>query len=244
MSDRITALKLGIFSHFLFVVAIILMFTSLYGNFNHYIELFGSVTADFIWNTFLLVFFVFGHSFLLTNNGRTILRAIAPASIAKQLETTSFATYSSLLLLATFAFWQPYELGAIQFPYLIHRFLSILYFSSWLLLGYSMICAGLGIQTGYIGWLSVFRNKKPAFGSFPATGVNRYTRNPIYFSFFLILWTGPVWTFDHLEVAIVWSLYCILGPMMKEKRYLLRYGDAYKKYMHDTPYFIPKKVSH
>jgi len=241
MSNKLTALKLGLISHLLFAFSIVLMFISLYGNSYLYIDLFESKGSDFIWNTFLLAFFVLGHSFLLTNNGRPILQRLAPSSIAKQMETTSFATLSSLMLLATFFFWQPYNLGTLYLPSFFHHLMSIVYVFSWILLGYSMICAGLGVQIGYIGWLSVFKNKKPIFGSFPTKGLFGITRNPIYLSFFLILWSGPVWTFDHLEIALVWSLYCILGPKLKEKRYLMRYGDPYIKYKEKTPYFIPKR---
>ena len=61
--------------------------------------------------------------------------------------------------------------------------LVVLYATSWLLLGKSMMDAGLALQTGSLGWLAVLRGRQPRYPAMPQTGLFRLTRQPIYVSF-------------------------------------------------------------
>lgn len=48
---------------------------------------------------------------------------------------------------------------------------------------------GLALQTGSLGWVALFRGVKPVYPPMPVTGLFRLTRQPIYVSFTLTLWT-------------------------------------------------------
>jgi len=52
-----------------------------------------------------------------------------------------------------------------------------------------------------------------------ADGLFRVTRQPIYVSFALTLWTVPTWTPDQLVIAVVLTAYCLFAPLFKEARY-------------------------
>jgi hypothetical protein len=64
-----------------------------------------------------------------------------------------------------------------------------------------------------------------------------------YLAFALTLWTGPVWTRDPLQLAVIWTAYCALGPRLEERRYLRRDPVAYQRYRESVPYWIPRRPS-
>jgi protein-S-isoprenylcysteine O-methyltransferase Ste14 len=114
-----------------------------------------------------------------------------------------------------------------------------LYAASWLLLGKSMADAGLGLQTGSLGWFALFRGRKPVYPPMPQTGLFRVTRQPIYVAFTLTLWTVPTWTPDQLVLACVLPAYCIAAPRRKEARFRRIYGAAFEDYTRTVPYWLP-----
>lgn len=66
-------------------------------------------------------------------------------------------------------------------------------------------------------------------------------RQPVYLAFSLTLWTGPVWTADHLLIAVVWTIYCVVAPRHKERRYARQYGESFASYRAAVPYWIPRR---
>ena len=105
--------------------------------------------------------------------------------------------------------------------------MTLAYAMSWGFLLKAMADAGLPLQTGFLGWGSIVRDRRPVYGAFPERGTFRFVRQPIYLAFALTLWTGPVWNADHLLVAIPWTLYCIAGPLLKERRCIAVYGERF-----------------
>ncbi len=73
----------------------------------------------------------------------------------------------------------------------------------------------------------------------PVTGLFRLTRQPIYVSFALTLWTVPTWTPDQLVVAITFTAYCLIAPQFKEARYRRLYGRTFDDYAASVPYWFP-----
>ena len=89
--------------------------------------------------------------------------------------------------------------------------ITALYALAWVLLGWSMLNAGLGLQTapsaGPLCWAGGDRAIPDA-----ADGLFRLTRQPICVSFARTLWTVAVWTPDQLVVAVVLTAYCVVRP--------------------------------
>ena len=48
-----------------------------------------------------------------------------------------------------------------------------------------------------------------------------------------------MWTPDQLVVAIVLTIYCLVGPLLKERRYQGFYGPAFELYRSRVPYWLP-----
>ena len=238
LRQRAVALAYGVFNHLAFAAGITAMIAGLYfGLRTGRGALHG--TAAWSMDLLLLLSFVALHSFLLSARGRMVLDRLAPLGLGRDLGTTSFAAIASLQLLLTFVAWSP--LGPVWWePHGALRVATtIAYAASWGFLLKAMADAGLPLQTGFLGWASIVRDRKPVYGSFPERGTFRYLRQPIYLAFALTLWTGPVWNADHLLLAIAWTLYCIAGPVLKERRCVAAYGERFQRYRDRVPYWLP-----
>ena len=197
---KIISLLYGIFCHLSFAISGSCMFWVLYNGFT--VSL-GSVKQplSIIINFFLLLQFPILHSFLLTDSGRRVLRYLAPRNYAKTLETTIYATIASIQLLLLFVLWTPSNIMIYDLKFDFNIINIILYISAWFLLSISSFQAGYKVQTGSLGWTSMFFLKEPKFPPMPTSGLFKLIRQPIYFSFCIVLWTSPTMTLDLFFLA-------------------------------------------
>lgn len=238
--DRWIALCLGITCHLLFLGAIILMAVGLFNGLSFPALGRQNGASAFACNLLLILQFPAVHSFLLTTRGRRLLSRLMPPSIGPALTTTLFVGIASVQLILLFLLWSPFHAHAYRISGWAWYLDLIAYTLSWAFLAKSMIDAGLGIQMGYLGWLAVWKGVKPNYPAFRASGTYLYSRQPMYLAYSLILLTGPVWTVDHLMIAVVWLAYCLTGPLLKEKRYLRFYGNVFREYRNNVPYWFPR----
>lgn len=191
----------------------------------------------------LLLQFPLLHSWLLTRRGRQVLVRLSPVGFGRELVPTTYVALASLQLLLAFWLWtpsgvvwaRPGEFGAAAavWPWLAFG-------GAWLFLGKALFDAGLGLQSGAIGWWAVLRGQAVRYPDLPTRGLFARCRQPIYLGFALVLWTAPVWSLDWLLLAIVWTIYCIVGPRFKEARFGAVFGARFAKYQAVVPYFLPK----
>lgn len=236
---RAIAVGYGTAAHGLFAVGVGLMVAQLFGGLQHGPWHARSALAGVARNTVLVVQFPFLHSFLLGERGRVWLRRLAPRRYAADLATTTFAALASIQLVLVFGLWSPSGIVWWRPQGTAWWVLTVAYAGSWAFLLVALRDAGLALQTGSIGWTAVFRGRRPRFAGFPTHGLFRHVRQPVYVGFALTLWTGPVWTPDRLALALGWTAYCVLGPRLKERRYLRRHGEAYAAYRERVPYLVP-----
>jgi hypothetical protein len=188
----------------------------------------------------LIVQFPLLHSWLLSSRGSALLARLAPWGLGRDLATTTFAGLAGLQLAATFLAWSPSGVLWWRPTGVAGAAMNLLYAASWVLLGKALSDAGLPLQIGSLGWTAVVRGRRPVFGAFPTRGLFRHCRQPVYLAFAATLWTGPVWTPDHLVLASFWTAYCLLAPRWKERRYLRRYGESFRDYQAQVPYMLPR----
>ncbi|MEM6727682.1 MAG: isoprenylcysteine carboxylmethyltransferase family protein [Pseudomonadota bacterium] len=192
-------------------------------------------------NVLLLLQFPLGHSFFLTSPGRGWLARLSPApgNDGKTLATTTYALIASLQLFVLFWGWSP--TGTVWWQASGHMLYAMLalYFAAWGFLGLAILNGGLGLQSGFIGWWALLRDRAPKFPDMPTRYLYALTRNPIYLAFTCTLWTVPTWSPDQLLVAIVWTAYCVLAPRLKERRFLALHGERFRQYQARVPYFLP-----
>ncbi|MAW60925.1 MAG: hypothetical protein CMJ94_08830 [Planctomycetes bacterium] len=236
---RAIALAYGLVCHLSFAAAILAMVFGLYSGMQSGL---GPLHGGAAWaaNLLLLAQFPLLHSWLLTPRGRRLLARFAPRAWGSTLTPTLYATVASWQLLAVFVFWSPSDFVWRMPGGSFSAIATAAFLLSWLFLGKALLDAGLGLQTGSIGWTAMWRGAPPRYPAMPARGLFRRSRQPIYLGFALTLWTGPVWTPDHLLLALLWTGYCLLGPLHKEQRFRALHGEEFARYQRRVPYFIPR----
>lgn len=233
-----TAILYGAVCHACFLAGVGTMIAMMYFGMS---RSFGPLTPPWRWiaNAALLIQFPLMHSFLVTARGRALLARLAPAGLGADLAPTTYVAIASIGVFALFALWSPTGVIWWQAEGPMLLLLTALYAAAWLLLGKAMADAGLALQTGLLGWWAVLRDKKPVYPPMPQTGLFRISRQPIYVAFTLTLWTVPTWTPDQLVLALVLTLYCLAGPLLKEARFHRIHGAAFDQYRRRVPYWLP-----
>jgi protein-S-isoprenylcysteine O-methyltransferase Ste14 len=78
-------------------------------------------------------------------------------------------------------------------------------------------------------------------------GLLAVTRHPMYLALIIYLWSQTFRVAD-IVVNIVLTIYVIIGTVLEEKKLVLEFGDAYRKYQREVPMLVPftkkRKYSH
>ena len=236
---RRVALMYGLATHALFLVGVGAMILNLHQGMRWSLGP-ARGSAALVANALLVLQFPLVHSFLLGRRGRALLARLAPGELGTDLVTTTFAGVAALQIALTFLLWSPSGVVWWEPEGPAAAALNGAYAASWLFLGKALYDAGLALQTGWLGWAAAVRGRRPAYVPFPTRGLFRIVRQPVYIGFALTLWTGPVWTPDRLALAVLWTAYCAVGPRLKERRYLDREGEAFRRYQTEVPYMAPR----
>jgi len=237
-THRATAIAYGIVCHTLFVVGVGTMIAAMFFGMS---RSFGRVPTSWsaLANALLLVQFAIFHSLLLSSFGATILKRLAPATIGSGMATTTYAILASIQVFLLFALWTPSGVIWWRATGTVLWFMSSLYTVAWLLLLKAIWDAGLALQTGFLGWWAIANNRSAVYPPMPTTGLFRIVRQPIYVAFALTLWAVPTWTPDQLAIALFLTTYCLVGPLLKEKRFRRRFGQTFLAYENRVPYWLP-----
>lgn len=202
----------------------------------------GSVPWPFAYatNALLIAQFPLAHSYLLSARGRRHLARLSPATLGRDLASTIYVTIAALQIFLLFAFWTPSGIVWWQADGTTLWIWLAAYATAWGLLGKASFDAGVEVQSGALGWVSVARGVVPTYPAMPTTGLFSLCRQPIYVAFELTLWTTPTWTPDQLAVALSLTTYCIAGPLLKEERFARAYGKHFDAYRQNVPYWFPR----
>jgi protein-S-isoprenylcysteine O-methyltransferase Ste14 len=232
----LAAVALGLVNGAVYIFSVVLMIRGLYYGLHC-----GYGTASGVWrwiaNFSLLVQFPILHSYLASERGHGLLKRLSPHPFEV---STIFTLIAGLQLAFVFLAWSPSSSTLWEPHGALRVLLSLLYVGGWMLLGKAIFDAGFLFQTGILGWLAVVTGEKPKYPGMPNKGLFRCCRQPIYLAFLCTLWTSPVWTADHLFLAVLWSCYCLAAPLLKEARYTKYFGQDFAEYQKSTPYFFPR----
>ncbi len=69
-------------------------------------------------------------------------------------------------------------------------------------------------------------------------GLLAVTRHPMYLALIIYLWSQTFRVAD-IVVNIVLTIYVIIGTVLEEKKLVLEFGDAYRKYQQEVPMLVP-----
>lgn len=232
------ALLYGAVTHLTFVAGVgAMMFAMFFG----LSRSFGTVAWPWslLANACLVLQFPLLHSLLLGRVGRRLLNRIVPGPHGRVLATSTYALIASVQLLALFTLWSPSGVIWWQAQGAVFVMLCLAYAAAWLLLLKAILDAGMELQIGALGWMSLLQNIPVRFPDMPQDGLFRLIRQPIYVAFSATLWTVPVWTPDQLVLAVSFTAYCVLAPRLKEARFTAIHGDRFRAYQARVPYMIP-----
>lgn len=234
------ALGFGALCHALFAAAVLSMILAMFFGLT---QSFGTVPWPWaiLANAALIVQFPLAHSILLTKKGNGILQRLIPGPHGATLATTTYAIIASGQLLALFTLWTPSGIIWWQADGAMFWVISTAYAVAWLILGKASFDAGVEVQSGALGWMSLMAHIRPVFPDMPTQGLFRLIRQPIYVAFALTLWLVPVWTPDQLTLAVSFTAYCLFAPRFKERRFAARYGAKFDTYKATVPYILPRK---
>jgi methanethiol S-methyltransferase len=195
-------------------------------------------------NACLVLQFPLLHSLLLGRMGGQVLNGLIPGPHGLVLATTTYALIASVQLLVLFTLWTPSGIIWWQAQGAVFVLLCVAYAAAWLILLKAILDAGMELQVGALGWMSLLQNIPVQFPDMPQGGLFRLIRQPIYVAFATTLWTDPVWSSDQLALAIIFTAYCVLAPRLKEARFTAIPGDRFRAYQARVPYMIPYRRPH
>lgn len=202
----------------------------------HLIHLKLGLWKDFLVNTLLCVIFFIQHSLMVRQWFRQLLKRIIPSLYHGALYSIS----SGLALLVLVLFWQPSK------PFISH--LPDIYI--WMILGVLIFCC-----VGFF-WSMRYFSEFDALGIMPITrkikggpqvksmalvlkGPYLLVRHPLYFLSLLIIWTGPVVSFDRILHNLLWTIWIYFGIKLEERDLVTFFGEPYEKYQAEVPMLIP-----
>ena len=90
-------------------------------------------------------------------------------------------------------------------------------------------------QTG----VGEFFGFKSTSGTFTRTGWYSIVRHPLYFFSSLFMVLNPVMTSQWLMLTILSTAYFIIGGLIEERRLTIEFGEEYRHYRQQVPFFIP-----
>lgn len=202
----------------------------------HLVDLNLGKSTDFLINTLLCLVFFVQHSVMVRQGFRIFLTRFMPSAY----HGVVYAISSGMALMMLVIFWQPSDRFLVHLPFFYYgAILLIIAFSSagffWSIRALSGFDA-LGIKP-------LSRHMKgdtpPEPMAFVVKGPYLFVRHPLYFLSLLIIWAGPVTSFDRILHNILWTIWIYFGAMLEEKDLVNCFGEPYKKYQADVPMLIP-----
>ncbi|MFM8735777.1 MAG: methyltransferase family protein [Pirellulales bacterium] len=230
---RTAGILFGIGTHALFACTVWHLFWFLKGgSAGHATGDGGTVAHAVAIDALLAVGFAAPHSLFLVPSVR---KAIVSRGLASPLYGCFYCVVTCLALLTTIFCWQPITIVLWRWPAPLDSVVSGCFVASWAALLYSLHLTGLGWQTGLTPWWHWVRRAPAPRRAFVERGAYRVLRHPVYLSFLGLVWFVPVITLDRAVLMAVWSVYILIGSVLKDRRLLHFLGAAYGDYQARVP---------
>ena len=111
----------------------------------------------------------------------------------------------------------------------------------------ALVCLLLSLRgTGLMAFLGVDSLLKPSAAAvrlpLVTKGFYRYTRHPIYFFTYILIWLIPQMTWNLLAFNLGVTLYMMIGSVFEERKLISEFGEDYIAYRAGTPWIFPIKL--
>ncbi|MBP1683551.1 MAG: protein-S-isoprenylcysteine methyltransferase [Ignavibacteriaceae bacterium] len=174
--------------------------------------------------------------------------------------STSFTKFISRLLKKYYAFYRLfYVLSALILLILLIDYTSpydneiiVSYTFPWSIIRYALMYGSLLLffwafffnydSLSFFGIRQILNSGKeltidPA-ESIKKNGLLGVIRHPMYLALIIFLWS-TIFTLMDLLINTLLTIYVIIGTILEEKKLILEFGDAYKKYQQEVPMLVP-----
>ena len=161
--------------------------------------------------------------------------------VPKPVERSTFVLFSSLALIALFAWWQP--IGGVIWNVQDSVGQDVLYGLCALGWGIVLVSTFLINHFDLFGlrqvWLYL-RGKEYRPLTFVTPGPYRHVRHPIYVGFIIAFWATPTMTAAHLFFALMTTAYILIGIRFEERDLVTFHGARYSEYRKQVPMLVPR----
>jgi methanethiol S-methyltransferase len=185
----------------------------------------------------LLGLFAIQHSVMARPAFKRWWTRIVPESV----ERSTYVLFSSLALVALFAWWQP--MGGVIWDApagLARNSVIALYLFGWALLLYTTFLID---HFDLFGLRQVWRRLKGGAyvaPQFYTPSLYKIVRHPLYVGWLTIFWAAPTMTVAHLVFALATTAYILIAIQLEERDLVDAFGDRYVSYRRNTPMLIPR----
>jgi methanethiol S-methyltransferase len=187
-------------------------------------------------NTLLLGAFAIQHSVMARPGFKRWWTRIVPRPV----ERSTYVLFSSLLLIALFAWWQP--IGGVVWNVQDETGRAVLY--GLFAFGWALVL----VSTFLINHFDLFglrqvwlylRGKEYTPLRFKTPVAYRVVRHPLYLGWLFAFWATPTMTLAHLLFAALTTAYILIAIQLEE-RDLVRAHPEYESYRQRVPMLLPR----
>jgi protein-S-isoprenylcysteine O-methyltransferase Ste14 len=187
-------------------------------------------------DTLLLGIFAVQHSAMARPAFKRVLTRYIPTAA----ERSTYVLFSSLALIALFAFWQP--IGGVIWNVtdpVIRNAVNMLFGFGFALVFVSTLLINHFDLFG-LRQVSLYLVGKPyTHLAFRTPLFYKFVRHPLYVGWFIAFWATPTMTGAHLLFAIMTSAYMLMAIRWEERDLIMAHGSHYENYRKQVPKLIP-----
>jgi protein-S-isoprenylcysteine O-methyltransferase Ste14 len=187
-------------------------------------------------NLGLLGLFAVQHSIMARPAFKRIWTKVVPQVV----ERSTYVLFSSLALIAMFAFWSPMggTIWTVEGVFGRTAMYSLFAFG-WTLVLVSTFLINhfdlFGLRQVYL----YFRGKEYTPLNFGTPGPYKLVRHPLYVGWFFAFWATPTMTVAHLVFAVMTAAYILIAIQLEERDLVAEHGERYEEYRRNVPMLIP-----
>jgi len=160
--------------------------------------------------------------------------------VPESAERSTYVLFSSLALIAMFAFWQP--LGGTVWDVTDPTGRVVLYVLFGFGWGLVLFATFLISHFDLFGlrqiWLQLMGRPYTAL-RFGTPGPYKLVRHPLYVGWFFAFWATPTMSVTHLVFALATTAYILIAIQLEERDLVDSLGDDYRRYREKVPMLIP-----
>ena len=197
----------------------------------------GPLGQAFLIDALLLGIFAVQHSVMARPGFKRWFTQLVPRPV----ERSTYVLFSSLALIALYAYWQP--IGGVIWQVQDPAAQIALFGLCALGWGIVLVSTFLINHFDLFGlrqvWLYL-REKEYHAIAFVTPGPYRHVRHPIYVGFIIAFWATPTMTAAHLFFALLTTAYILIGIYFEERDLVTYHGERYRQYRKQVPMLVPR----